>query len=107
MPREVFEALISQHVGGLQSPKGRLRRECNTPEPVLEVMASEATTVPAGTFKALKIVHRYKSTGAISYEEWYAPDVRMWVRERDRLEAGPRLRELTSYHLASRTAAVR
>ena len=71
------------------------------------VEAEEAITVPAGTFKTLKIVHRYKITGAISYEEWYAPDVRMWVRERDRLEAGPRLRELTAYHLASRTAAVR
>lgn len=71
------------------------------------VEAEEATTVPAGTFQTLKIVHRVKSTGAIVYEEWYAPDVRMWVRERERLEAGPRVRELTAYHLASRTAAVR
>ena len=73
---------------------------------IATVEAEETTTVPAGTFKALKIVHRYKSTGAISYEEWYVPDVRMWVRKRERLEAGPRLRELAAYHLPSRTAAV-
>lgn len=71
------------------------------------VEAEEATTVPAGTFKTLKIVHRVKSTGAISHEEWYAPDVRMWVRDREPLEAGPRVRELTTYHLTSPTAAVR
>ena len=71
------------------------------------VEAEEATTVPAGTFKTLKIVYRVKSTGAISHEEWYAPDVRMWVRDREPLEAGPRVRELTTYHPASRTAAVR
>ncbi len=49
---------------------------------IATVEAEEATTVPAGAFKTLKIVYRFKSTRASSYEERYAPDVRMWVRER-------------------------
>jgi hypothetical protein len=64
----------------------------------------DAATVEA---EEATIAYRFKSTGAISYEEWYAPDVRMWVRDREPLEAGPRVRELTTYHLASRTASVR
>jgi hypothetical protein len=71
------------------------------------VEAEETITVPAGTFKTLRIVYRFKETGAISYEEWYSPDARMWVRVRERLETGPRVRELTAYRPASRTAAIR
>jgi galactokinase len=44
----------------------------------------------------LKIVYRFRSTGAISPEE-YAPDVRMWVRERERvLDFGAMLRAVAA-----------
>ena len=56
-------------------------------------------TVPAGTFKALKLVYRNKLTGAIRYEAWYAPEVRHVVMLRERLESGLRIRELTAFKL--------
>src|SRR5690348_10032330 len=43
------------------------------------VEAEETITVPAGTFRTLKIVLRNTSK-AVFEERWYAPDVRMWAR---------------------------
>ena len=64
---------------------------------VATVEAEETITVPAGTFRTLKIAYRAKGTSAISYEEWYSPEARMWVRVREQRQAGPRIRELTAY----------
>lgn len=41
------------------------------------VEAEEIITVPAGTFRTLKVVYRNKDTGASYWEEWYSPDVGM------------------------------
>lgn len=57
----------------------------------------EMVTVPAGTFKVLKIVSRNKRTGAIVYEMWWAPDVKHWVKIREHLSSGLRERELIAF----------
>lgn len=66
---------------------------------VVTVEAEETVTVPAGTFKTLKIVYRVKGTGAMRYEAWYAPELRQLVQLRERLESGLRTRELIAYKL--------
>jgi hypothetical protein len=63
------------------------------------VEAEETISVPAGTFKTLKVVYRNKKTGAIRYEAWYSPELRHLVRLRENLEAGLRLRELIAFKL--------
>jgi hypothetical protein len=68
-------------------------------EDVVTVEAEETVTVPAGTFRTLKIVYRNKGTGAIRYEAWYAPELKQLVQLRERLEAGLRTRELIAYKL--------
>jgi hypothetical protein len=54
---------------------------------VVTVESEEPVAVPAGTFRALKLVYRHKTTGAIYYEEWYAPEVGMLVRGHERRSA--------------------
>lgn len=63
------------------------------------VDAEEQVTVPAGSFRALKITERNKNTGALIYEMWYAPDVKQWVKIREFLPSGLRERELIAYKL--------
>ncbi len=63
------------------------------------VEAEEATTVLAGTFRAMRITQRNKSTGALVYEMWVAPDVKQWIKIREILATGQRERELTSFKL--------
>jgi len=68
---------------------------------VWAIEADEIVTVPAGTFKALKITSKNKNTGALIYEMWYAPDVKQWVKIREVLSNGIRERELISFKLKS------
>ena len=69
------------------------------------VEAEETVTVPAGTFKTLKIVYRNPSTKAVRWEQWYSPDVRMWVRMHEpALAEGERTRELLSFTPAGKVA---
>jgi hypothetical protein len=63
------------------------------------VESEETITVPAGTFKAVRIVYRNKKTGAIRYEAWYVPELRHVVRLRENLTSGPRVRELIAFRL--------
>ena len=67
------------------------------------VEAEETVTVPAGTFRTLKIVYRHPSTKSVIREQWYSPDVRMWIRthepSRDEIE---RTIELVSFTPAGR-----
>jgi hypothetical protein len=63
------------------------------------VETEETVTVPAGTFRTLKIVWRNKRTNGLLYEMWYAPDVKQWVKIRERLSSGVRERELVAYKL--------
>jgi len=64
---------------------------------VCQVEAEETITVPAGTFRALKIVCRNQRTGALRYEVWYAPEVKNWIREHSRFSSGMRARELINF----------
>jgi len=68
------------------------------------VEAAETVTVPAGTFTALKIVNRTR-TGVVAVELWYAPEVGHWVRTRETLPTGVRLRELIAYRIQPPRAA--
>ncbi len=63
------------------------------------VEAEESATVPAGTFRTLKITWRNKNTGALNYEMWYSPEVKQWVKIREILSNGVRERELVSFKL--------
>jgi len=62
-----------------------------------QVEAEETMTVPAGTFRAFKIVCR--RPGTIGLEVWYAPEVKQWIRERGPTDDGIRDRELISFKL--------
>jgi hypothetical protein len=42
--------------------------------------------VPAGTFKALKVVCRNRKTDATRSEAWYSPEVKQIVKLRENLE---------------------
>jgi hypothetical protein len=71
------------------------------------VEAAETVTVPAGTFRTLKIVRRVRS-GAIVTEFWYSPEVRHWVRVREALgTSGTRTQELIAYRLQPGPRAAR
>lgn len=61
------------------------------------VDVEETVTVPAGTFRTLKITWRNKNTNAVIYEMWYAPDVKQWIKIREVLSNGIRERELISF----------
>ncbi|PYN74098.1 MAG: hypothetical protein DMD96_31695 [Candidatus Rokuibacteriota bacterium] len=54
---------------------------------------------PAGTFETLKLVYRNKRTGAIRYEAWYSLEVKQFVKLRENLETGLRVRELIAFKL--------
>jgi hypothetical protein len=63
------------------------------------VEAEETITVPAGTFKTLRIVYRNKLTGDVRYEEWYSPELKQAVLLRERLDTGLRVRECIGFKL--------
>jgi hypothetical protein len=66
---------------------------------VWAVESGETVAVPAGTFRALRIVWRNRNTSAVLYEMWYAPAVKQWVKIREVLSNGIRERELVSFKL--------
>lgn len=74
-------------------------RQTNERVDTMTVEAEETVTVPAGTFKTLKIVCRNKKTGATRYEAWYAVELRQWVKMRENLGTGVRVRELIAFKL--------
>ena len=63
------------------------------------VGAEETVTVPAGTFRTLKITWRNRNNGAVVDDMWYAPDVKQWVKIREVLSNGIREREMVSFKL--------
>jgi predicted aspartyl protease len=65
----------------------------------LTVESEEEIQVPAGTFRALKIVRRISPSDTLWTEVWYAPQVKFWVRRLDHLSAGIRVSELTAYKI--------
>jgi hypothetical protein len=74
-------------------------RQTTTRNSTWTVAAEETVTVPAGTFRTLKITWRNRNTSALLYEMWYAPDVKQWVKIREVLTNGVRDRELVSFKL--------
>src|ERR1700730_8716099 len=66
---------------------------------VWTVVAEDTVTVPAGTFRTLKITWRNKNTGNMVTEMWYAPEVKQWVKIREVLTNGIREREMVSFNL--------
>ena len=72
-------------------------RQTSSLDSLYTVGAEEAITVPAGTFRTLKIVRRNKHTSALITEYWYAPDVKQSVKIREILSNGVRERELLAF----------
>lgn len=72
-------------------------RQTTNRDSLYTVDAEETITVPAGTFRTLKIIWRNKNTGALNNEVWYAPDVKLWVKMREVLSNGIRERELLAF----------
>ena len=66
---------------------------------IYTVEGEETVTVPAGTFRCLKITWRHRSSKAVMQEMWYAPDVKQSVKIRDVLANGIRERELIVFKL--------
>jgi len=64
-----------------------------------QVEAEETITVPAGSFRAFKIVCRNQRTGSLRSETWYSPEVKQSIRERGRFSYGMRERELIDFKL--------
>ena len=63
------------------------------------VEAEETITVPAGTFKTLRIAYRNEPKTKVAWELWYAPQARFWIRRREQVDEGERVTELQSYEL--------
>jgi hypothetical protein len=63
------------------------------------VETEETVTVPAGTFKTLKVVYRNKKTGATRYEAWYSPELKQVVKLRENRRNGVQVRELIAFKL--------
>lgn len=60
----------------------------------------ETVTVPAGTFRAIRITCNNERTGALAYRIWYSPQIKQMVREETRLSVGgTRTRELIAFKL--------
>jgi hypothetical protein len=64
-----------------------------------DVVGHETITVPAGRFETAHVTCTDRRTGKMTYEVWYAPQVKQWVRERQLFTYGWRERELISYRI--------
>jgi hypothetical protein len=74
-------------------------RQTNNYRRVWTVEPEETVAVPAGTFRAVKIVQRGKQTGALVNELWYSREVLHWVKLHEILATGERNRELIAYKI--------
>ena len=59
----------------------------------------EEIKVPAGNFATFKIESYGSDNGRLVTEQWYAPQVRWFVKIRDYLQEGVREEELTKFNL--------
>jgi len=75
-----------------------VRQTSERPE-TATVDSEETITVPAGTFRTLKVLYRNTKTGTVSYEAWYAPELMQAVKFREVLQTGVRTRELIAFKL--------
>jgi hypothetical protein len=85
-----------EYVTTEERPKDRqtneIRLTCEVDEPANVV-------VPAGEFRAVRIACTSQRTGKLTYEGWYAPRAKHWVRERSVFDYGARERELIKYRV--------
>jgi hypothetical protein len=66
---------------------------------ICRVEAEESVTVRAGTFRTFRVVCRSKPDGDPTFQAWYSPEVRNWVRDWRPVKDGAQERELISYTL--------
>jgi hypothetical protein len=71
---------------------GERKRTC-------KVEGEEDVTVPAGTFRTLRITCTDDHSGRLVQEIWYGAQVKHWVRERSHLSDGVQERELLNYRV--------
>lgn len=64
-----------------------------------EVWPEEQVTVPAGTFRTVKITCHNQPAGSLNHEVWFSPEVKHPVRDRAHFPYGVRERELIRYQL--------
>jgi hypothetical protein len=60
---------------------------------------AETITVPAGSFSTWRVSCQNKLTGGMSHEDWYAPAVGQWVKQKTWFDYGIQERELIEYRL--------
>ncbi len=63
------------------------------------VEAEESVIVPAGTFRAFKVVCRNARTGSITSERWYSPEIKNEIRVRTHFSYGVEEWELLAFKL--------
>lgn len=59
-------------------------------------MDDQSLAVPAGTFQALRVVCQDR-TGRVVIEEWYAPQLRYWVKRKCPSASGAQVLDMTSH----------
>jgi hypothetical protein len=87
---------VTEYTTTVERPKSL---ETNELRITCEVLAHENVVVPAGEFMAAHVACRNMRTGNVTYELWYAPRVKHWVRERRTFDYGVQERELIGYHV--------
>jgi hypothetical protein len=76
-----------------------LERQTEQVTSTCESGPTEAVSVPAGTFQAVKIACRNSLTGSVTVEMWASLAVKNFVRQRTYFSYGTRERELVAFKL--------
>lgn len=74
-----------------------VERQTEDIERACQAEAEESVSVPAGTFRTIRIVCKNMRNGAWVLTVWYSPDIRHMVREESAVIGGRRMRELLAY----------
>jgi len=74
-----------------------LDRQSDDIERTCAVEGEESLTVPAGTFRAFRVVCRNTRNDSWVTTIWYSPQVKQMVREESAVIGGKRIRELLTY----------
>jgi len=74
-----------------------LDRQSEEIERTCMVEGEESLTVPAGTFRAFRVVCRNTRNDSLATTIWYSPQVKQMIREESPVTGGTRIRELLTY----------
>ena len=77
-----------------EAPRDKRTDEIST---TCQVEAEETIAVPAGSFRAFKIVCHNKLTGSLMSEVWYSPEAKQLIRDRVRFSYGIQERNLIDF----------